>query len=193
MDYIKLIQNRFLHLVRLRAGYNHQDAPINNLAAQLSLQSLRFRRIFHDILFLYRTLNGLVVFLEILASINLQVITGTRSWDLFGCVHHTSSYRMNTSISQRLGSNLLSSDVGYFCDSLSPPKWLLWPSSVSSAHHELAVITNMAVMGLLLLPVLCSELFVMSVVFWSILLSMLCIYFYLILPCYKNFKYYYCC
>lgn len=78
------------------------DTPINELAAKLGLQSLRYRRFVYYFLFLYCILNEIVDCLDVRIgfSKSTNTIPISSASSVWSCVHHTSKCGNNTEIGQ---------------------------------------------------------------------------------------------
>ncbi|XP_046686354.1 uncharacterized protein LOC124372024 [Homalodisca vitripennis] len=88
---LERVQRRFLRLVGARLGFNFPDVPIKNFISQFEIFSLQARFDLHDIMFLFKIINGIINCPELLGEIGFRTPSSTRSTDLF--VHNF--YRTN--------------------------------------------------------------------------------------------------
>lgn len=73
------VQTHFLRVLGVRLGYDYLGVPVEELEQRFNLQPLDLRRLFNDLLFVFKLVNGTLDCPDLLHQINFLVPRGTRS------------------------------------------------------------------------------------------------------------------
>lgn len=124
---VERIQNKFLRFINFKMGIPANMLNYNNILNVMNMLKLSDRRIFADLVFLYKILNDLVDSPVLLELISFRIpLRNTRSQDLFQCRNSGTNYHMYSSLPRILmeGNNYAKS-VDIFNLSLNKFKVLL--------------------------------------------------------------------
>jgi hypothetical protein len=114
---IQRVQDRFARLVGVRVGTPYREVHVGEMQQLLGLYSLEDRRQIQDVLILFKLIRGYIDCPELLGRVDLRVLCGTRSVELFERGQHGRNYSFHKTMAriQRTG-NQVSATTDFFND-----------------------------------------------------------------------------
>ncbi|KAG8260742.1 hypothetical protein J6590_090061 [Homalodisca vitripennis] len=96
------------------------DVPVHDIALQLNLPTIKVRRDIQNIIFLYKIVNGIIDFPELLEMVDFPKAIETRSTELFARQHHGTAYELNSPVIRiQYKANLLPPSIDFFYTAVS--------------------------------------------------------------------------
>ena len=122
---IERVQKRFLRVLAYKS--NRTDVSLEQLASDFNIVSLKNRRTFHDVSWLYKLLNSQIICPELLNQIPLNVPqTNTRVSKTFYIPTYRNNYSQFAPINRMLRSGNSINNFDFFHDNLTRLKSILF-------------------------------------------------------------------